>query len=626
MSPLLCLSLLLTSLALGGANEELSDGSCALSLRAERQSPPIPLQSLRGPKIEAAEGYHQVAQVRRSKGDDMPSTKDCRWVLFEQPLSHFDPTNVTFQQRVCIYDGYVDGDGGPIFFYTGNEAAVDLYVNNTGLMWELGKEMGALLVFAEHRYFGESSPTLTGTSACLKYLTLDEALADFAKVAWNLTHVATEDGSYVAPTSKIVTFGGSYGARLSATMRLKYPHLISGAIASSMVVNQMVDTPKEEWGNFWSWVRKGMDLVPHCGDGMVAATLVLWDAYSNSKASLIAPALNAAMPGLCRPLEKDTDMFYLNAALQSRLETLAQSSFPFESDYMTVGGYMENPIVLPPFPLQAICEKFNEAAAGVTITGDMDQLIYTMTMNGLTVEADWSDTKSNYSAEEFSNSGLPELMAAILEAQISMWGEDPSADYLCPESKKASKASAPSSLSESASMQGPADVCTKEIEDAEAWQVLVVNDLNYAVFAPPTGLIYAAPPTLGWERDWTVQQQIAGKEASAESQVLKWATEEGLPGARPGKIDLHANDFKFSLKSMVREMSNVFFTVGELDPWGGSGLTKDMALQNPSNRFAEIKRGGHHVDTFFSTDQDYEELRQVREDEKQFIKDIIDGK
>ncbi|CAN0465415.1 unnamed protein product, partial [Laminaria digitata] len=41
---------------------------------------------------------------------------------------------------------------------TGNEADVSLYVGATGLMWENAPAFNALLVFAEHRYYGESLP------------------------------------------------------------------------------------------------------------------------------------------------------------------------------------------------------------------------------------------------------------------------------------------------------------------------------------------------------------------------------------------------------------------------------------------------------------------------------------
>ena len=45
---------------------------------------------------------------------------------------------------------------GAIWFYCGNEANVELYINATGLMWENAEAAGALLVFAEHRYYGET--------------------------------------------------------------------------------------------------------------------------------------------------------------------------------------------------------------------------------------------------------------------------------------------------------------------------------------------------------------------------------------------------------------------------------------------------------------------------------------
>ena len=48
------------------------------------------------------------------------------------------------------------------------------YVNNTGLMWELGASMGALLVFAEHRYEGSSVPDLIGMEDCAAYVTVEQ--------------------------------------------------------------------------------------------------------------------------------------------------------------------------------------------------------------------------------------------------------------------------------------------------------------------------------------------------------------------------------------------------------------------------------------------------------------------
>ena len=42
-----------------------------------------------------------------------------------------------------------------LFFYLGNEAAVTEYIKYTGLMWETASQYNALLVFAEHRYYGK---------------------------------------------------------------------------------------------------------------------------------------------------------------------------------------------------------------------------------------------------------------------------------------------------------------------------------------------------------------------------------------------------------------------------------------------------------------------------------------
>lgn len=95
-----------------------------------------------------------------------------------------------------------------------------------GLMWELAPEFGALLVFAEHRYYGQSAPFRKHLTRHMQWLTTEQAMGDYAELIWELR------GSY-GPSTPVVGFGGSYGGMLAAWFRLKYPHLLNGAIAGS---------------------------------------------------------------------------------------------------------------------------------------------------------------------------------------------------------------------------------------------------------------------------------------------------------------------------------------------------------------------------------------------------------
>ncbi|KAK3266793.1 hypothetical protein CYMTET_24608 [Cymbomonas tetramitiformis] len=116
---------------------------------------------------------HRASIPERLEVSGRPGTQNCTWLSFDQKIDHFNwaaPLGgpMTFSQRYCKYDKYWKGAGrnatkGPIFFYVGNEDYVDLYVNNTGLMWENAQEFGALMIFAEHRYYGESLPFAEGS-------------------------------------------------------------------------------------------------------------------------------------------------------------------------------------------------------------------------------------------------------------------------------------------------------------------------------------------------------------------------------------------------------------------------------------------------------------------------------
>ncbi len=102
------------------------------------------------------------------------------------------------------------------------------YLNNTGLMWESAAEFGALLVFAEHRYYGESKP-YSGSELRknMQYLTAEQAMADYAELLADLK------ADLQAQQSAVIGFGGSYGGMLASWMRMKYPHVLDGAIAGS---------------------------------------------------------------------------------------------------------------------------------------------------------------------------------------------------------------------------------------------------------------------------------------------------------------------------------------------------------------------------------------------------------
>ena len=114
--------------------------------------------------MEEAERTQVICRMKSGpKGFSMrPSTANTSVFTFTQPIDHFRfAERRTFEQRVFTHDAHWRrgaAGGGTVLFYCGNEANVELYVNATGLMWERAASLGALLVWAEHRYYGASLP------------------------------------------------------------------------------------------------------------------------------------------------------------------------------------------------------------------------------------------------------------------------------------------------------------------------------------------------------------------------------------------------------------------------------------------------------------------------------------
>ncbi|CAG9839386.1 unnamed protein product [Diabrotica balteata] len=96
-----------------------------------------------------------------------------------------------------------------------------------------------ILFELEHRYYGKSHPTEDLSTENLVYLTSQQALADLAFFieAMNQKHNLTRD-------VKWIVFGGSYAGNLAAWVRLKYPHLVHGAMSASAPLLAKLDFPE----------------------------------------------------------------------------------------------------------------------------------------------------------------------------------------------------------------------------------------------------------------------------------------------------------------------------------------------------------------------------------------------
>ena len=155
-----------------------------------------------------------------------PGSANCTTHWIQQPVDHFAPSTATFKQRYFLCGTeYRTSKTDPIFFYVGNEADVTLYVNATGLMWESARAFNAAMVFAEHRYFGESLPFGSETLQHLQYLSTEQALADYATLifALRMGTGGTPTLPFGSPAAAaFIGFGGSYGGMLGSWLRIKY--------------------------------------------------------------------------------------------------------------------------------------------------------------------------------------------------------------------------------------------------------------------------------------------------------------------------------------------------------------------------------------------------------------------
>nr|XP_028581795.1 lysosomal Pro-X carboxypeptidase [Podarcis muralis] len=227
-----------------------------------------------------------------------------------------------------------------MLFYTGNEGDITWFANNTGLMWNIAEELDAILVFAEHRYYGESLPfgnKSFSDAKHLNYLTSEQALADFAVLIQHLKH--TIPGTQDTP---VIAIGGSYGGMLAAWFRMKYPHIVIGALAASAPIWQFDNLVP--CGSFYRIVTEDFKKSGNCCSESIRNSWAAIDRLASTEEGLHWLSCTFR---LCSPLKTVTDAAAFKGWLSETWVNLAMVDYPYKADFLQP---------LPAWPIKAVCK------------------------------------------------------------------------------------------------------------------------------------------------------------------------------------------------------------------------------------------------------------------------------
>ncbi|KAL8597037.1 hypothetical protein ACOMHN_055630 [Nucella lapillus] len=269
----------------------------------------------------------------------LPNEYRYQTLYMTQKVDHFGfHDGQTFQQRYLVANQFWNDNNGPIFFYTGNEGDITWFCNNTGFMWDIAPEFKALLIFAEHRYYGQSLPFGSQSfknSSMLNYLTAEQALADFAELIR-----FTKQTVPGARNSPVIAFGGSYGGMLAAWMRLRYPNVVTGSLAASAPVWMFPGL--SQCGSFFSTVQRTFQTGgSQCVENVGRSWSTITSMSSAEGLNFISRAFS-----LCKPLKGKRDAQALIDWLVNVYGNLAMVDYPYPASFLEP---------LPAWPVKEFC-------------------------------------------------------------------------------------------------------------------------------------------------------------------------------------------------------------------------------------------------------------------------------
>jgi len=211
-----------------------------------------------------------------------------------------------------------------------------MFWDNTGFVTEyLAPKYGALIVFAEHRYYGETLPfgknSFKGNNP--RWLSSEQALADYAVL------IPFLKSKHKGETCPVISFGGSYGGMLTGWFRLKYPNVVNGGIAASAPVLQFYNTGVTQW--VFNQIITADFNQAGCSDSIHQAFVLIQKTGSTQQGlTTLTNKFN-----LCFPLTNVNDL--INWA-ESAITSLAMIDYPYPTNFL-------EPV--PGWPVKVTCQQ-----------------------------------------------------------------------------------------------------------------------------------------------------------------------------------------------------------------------------------------------------------------------------
>jgi pimeloyl-ACP methyl ester carboxylesterase len=242
--------------------------------------------------------------------------------FFEQLVDPFTfASNDTFAQRFLTLHpsssspvATLGENSSTVLLFMGNEADIVALWNASGFVTGvLAEKLDATPVFLEHRYFGTSMPfgDASLTPKGLVQLSMDRALADAARFI-----------DEVLPTgARVITVGGSYGGTLAALMRVRYPHLVTAALASSPGLNIGKDSQP-----FSALDNLGRIFGTAGGDACTSSLGDAFAAFETTPLSTLSTLFNT-----CEPV---TNPLALSSSVLTTLWDVALADYPYPTNFV----------------------------------------------------------------------------------------------------------------------------------------------------------------------------------------------------------------------------------------------------------------------------------------------------